>query len=255
MKAVALLKSYVPAPAYRLAREVGLSALGSVVGADVGQAPLVALTFDDGPGPATPAILDTLARYQARATFFLLGRNVNAHPDTARAIVKAGHEVGNHTFSHPALPTLAGAERRREIGAGRDAILEVTGVAPQLLRPPYGFQDLPSYVGARRAGYRIIGWSLVGQDWDGAPPDVIAGRLGDAAPGDIVLLHDASPLPEGDPLGDRRATAAALALVLERFRERGLRSVTVSQLLAAGLPRRKLWFRRGAPDRRDATVP
>ena len=234
----------MPAAAYRFAREAGLAALGSVTGAEVGRAPIVAITFDDGPGPATPAILDVLARAGARATFFLLGRNVARYPEAARDIARRGHEIANHTFSHRALPELGAAEQRGEIEAGRTAIVEVTGERPRLLRPPYGFQTVGSYLVARRGGYRVVGWSRVGGDWDGDPPGAIAGRLASIEPGEIVLLHDSAPEPEA-PGGDRRATVAALEIALGRLTERGFRSVTVTELLASGPPRRKLWFRRG----------
>jgi peptidoglycan/xylan/chitin deacetylase (PgdA/CDA1 family) len=254
MNPVRLLERVVPAPAYRLARGAGLATLGSVMGADVGEAPLVALTFDDGPGPATPAILDALARAGARATFFLLGRNVRKYPDTARDVARAGHELANHTFSHRALPGLRAGEQRRELEAGRAAIAEVTGAAPRLLRPPFGLQSIGSYLAARRAGYQIVGWSVVGKDWDGDAAETIAARIsGPVAPGDIVLLHDAAPDAEA-PSSDRKATVAALEMVLAQLAARGLRAVTVSDLLAAGPARRKLWFRRG-PTPRAAPAP
>jgi peptidoglycan/xylan/chitin deacetylase (PgdA/CDA1 family) len=248
MTPLAVVKRCLPGPVYGLARRAGLAAFGSIVGADVGESPLVAVTFDDGPGPATPAILDVLAAHQARATFFLVGQNVRALPEVSKAIVRAGHEVGNHTFSHRALPSLARADRDREIGAGRDAIFEATGVEPRLLRPPFGFQNVGSYLDTRRAGYTVVGWSLVGEDWRADPPRTIAARITDtAAPGDIALLHDGSDQPGDAPDADRRATVAALVLVLEHFRARRLRAVTVSELLSAGRARRKLWFRSGRP--------
>jgi peptidoglycan-N-acetylglucosamine deacetylase len=238
MTALAWVKRYLPAPAYSFVRDAGLGALGSIVGADVGEMPVVALTFDDGPGPATHSILEGLARGGARATFFLLGKNAKAHPDAGRAIVRAGHEVGNHTFSHRALPSLAAAARDEDIRAGRDAIHAVTGVETRLLRPPYGFQNLRSYIAARRAGYTVVGWSLNTDDWAGGAAETIAARVTEKVqPGDIVLLHDAAT--------DFAGTVGAVTLVLEAFRARGLRCVTVSELLAAGRARKKLWFRSG----------
>jgi peptidoglycan/xylan/chitin deacetylase (PgdA/CDA1 family) len=255
MGAIGVIKGLVPAPAYRLVRQAGLAALGSVTGVDVGGAGTVALTFDDGPGPATPEVLEVLGGFRARATFFLLGQNVVRYADFARAIVPAGHEVANHTFSHRPLPELSSAERRAEIARGHQAILDVTGVAPRLIRPPFGFQTVPAYLDARRSYREVVGWSLVGEDWAGDSADVIAARVtGAIQPGDIVLLHDAAPDPEG-PTADRWQTVLALEKVLGHLAERDLRSVTVSELLASGPARRKLWFRRGREGAAGEPIP
>ncbi len=200
----------------------------------------MALTFDDGPDPeTTPAVLDALARHGMRATFFLVGERAARHPELVARIAAEGHEIGNHSWDHPSLPTLPGAAVRDQIARTR-ATLAPRG--QKLLRPPYGDQSLATHLAARRLGYRVVIWSVVGRDWldDGA--EAIAGRIvAEAAPGAIVLLHDTLYSFAEPRHRDRAPTIGALALLAERLPDYAF--VTVSDLLAAGRPVTRYWIR------------
>lgn len=175
---------------------------------------VVYLTFDDGPHPSyTPPILDLLARYNARATFFVLGRQVEAHPALTEAIHAAGHKLANHTYSHPALA-----------GVGREIFLREVGTAQNLLgarasgcfRPPYGSLDANTYIYAAELGLRLVLWDVDPQDWALPGAGAIAARvLGSTGPGSIVLFHDGG--------GERSQTVAALATILAELSAQGYR--------------------------------
>ena len=195
--------------------------------------PCVALTFDDGPDPqVTPAVLDALARRRARATFFVIGRAVEAHPELARRIVREGHELGNHSFSHARGSPFRGvAGQHREIARGEAAIAALTGGRRvRLYRPPFGVTSPPFVVAAGDRGLRLAAWSLHGRDARGGDPARIAARvLRRVRPGDVVLLHDGHDLP-----GARRSDCPEIVeRVLEGLRERGLACVTLTELLGA----------------------
>lgn len=191
----------------------------------------VALTFDDGPDPeVTPRILDALAKYDARATFFVIGRSVEAHPELARAIVAAGHELANHSWRHSRLQNFfAVDEQEREIERGEAAIAACTGDrTPPLYRPPLGTKSPPLARAATRKRLTLVTWSLHSHDTRIADADQIARRvLRKLRPGDIVLMHDGHDLPGRH----RPATALAVPQILRGLREKGLRSVTVSELI------------------------
>ncbi len=182
-------------------------------------APGVALTFDDGPGPYTAELLDTLDSYGARATFFDVGENVVARPELVRRQAGAGHEIGNHSWSHPRLTGLGAERLREEIDRTSAAIGEVTGTAPRLLRPPFGEHDERV---REAAGMPLIMWSVDPEDWrvrDTA--HVTRAVLDRVRPGDVVLMHDI-----------QRTTVAAVPEILRVLSGRGYRFVTVSELYA-----------------------
>ena len=130
---------------------------------------VVALTFDDGPDPErTPALLDTLRALEVPATFFLLGNKVDAHPELAARIARDGHEIGNHTYSHPYLPLEAIAHGRAELAATDAAIERATGITPALARPPYGGRSPRNVRAIQRAGKRVVLWDVNSFDWKGA---------------------------------------------------------------------------------------
>ena len=188
----------------------------------------VALTFDDGPDPRyTPAVLDLLKRWNARATFFVLGKEVEAHSELARRIVAEGHALGSHGYSHTLLAFLSASRTWEELERADQAIQAATGSRPKLLRPPYGFRNpwLPAQV--KRLGYRMVGWSLSGRDSQHPTAAQIRRRIeGRLRPGDIVLLHDGR--------GNREQTVLALQEVLRFLERKGWRAVTVPELLAPG---------------------
>ena len=189
----------------------------------------VALTFDDGPHPVTTrAVLELLGAHGVRATFFLLGHKVEAHPDVVREIHAAGHTLGIHGFQHDRLFSLRSSRyAQAQIERTRRAIATACGVEPTLFRPPIGFASHRTFRGAERAGVTIVTWTV--RSLDGlrsARPERVAerviARLGDGA---IVLLHDAAEHDDFTP-----ASIAALPRILQALRERGLSVVGVDEL-------------------------
>ena len=129
---------------------------------------LCALTFDDGPSTNTTQLLDMLSEYGIPATFFLLGKQAERHPDLVRRILAEGHEVGNHSYSHPNLRMLSPEKKMHEIGQ-TDAILRSLGASPAFLRPPYGAYDNQTVAVAESLGLGIMLWSLDSRDWKSLP--------------------------------------------------------------------------------------
>jgi peptidoglycan/xylan/chitin deacetylase (PgdA/CDA1 family) len=174
----------------------------------------VALTFDDGPNPPdTTALLDVLAREGVRAVFFLVGAQVEAHPDVVRRVVDEGHVLGNHSFHHDDLaawtPDAVRDDLERTLAAIRTA---VPGAEVPFFRAPFGRWGRTVPV-ARALGMRSVGWSLSVEDW--VPPGTheLVRRLGALTPGGIVLLHDGG--------GDRSQTVEAVAALIPRLRDEG----------------------------------
>ena len=230
--------------AVRRGRRLGFDVLGAspfgTITSVVTNEPVVALTFDDGPDERwTPQVLDVLDAYRAKATFFVIGAYVDAHPDVMRRTYAAGHALGNHTYLHPSFPLVSSAERRRELRACATAL----AAYPQerrLFRPPYLDQDLRSRFDTWSLGYDVIACSLHATDWEDRDRDEMAHTLcSGAGPGDVIMLHDAL---RGEPSFPRTAMIEALDVFLRRRTD--LRFVTVPELLRAGRPRRKIWLRR-----------
>jgi peptidoglycan-N-acetylglucosamine deacetylase len=131
----------------------------------------MAITFDDGPNPSiTPKLLDLLDRYQAHATFFLIGTYARENPDLVRELAARGHVVGNHTETHPHLFWLGPAKIRIELRLGRAAIANILGAPPQWFRPPWGQRNPWLASAARELGMRVVLWTLLPGDWR-APTD------------------------------------------------------------------------------------
>jgi peptidoglycan-N-acetylglucosamine deacetylase len=185
--------------------------------AAAGSAGVVYLTFDDGPTPAwTPRVLELLARYRARATFFVLGRNAAAHPELVRQEFAAGHGVGNHTWSHRRLTGLTGAQLAAEVSATSGAIQRITGAPVRCLRPPFATVDATSANQVWALGLRLTMWDIDTNDWLRPGAEAIAGQvLGRVRSGDVILMHDGG--------GDRSQTVAALEQVLSALATRGYR--------------------------------
>lgn len=190
--------------------------------------PEVGLTFDDGPDPDfTQRFLVTLG--DAPATFFSLGEQARRWPALLRELTAAGHEVASHGDTHRKLTHLAPAATREELRRGRAAIVEATGTEPRFFRPAHGLFNLTAWIEAPRLGMRRTLWSASARDWEeGATPDSIAGRiLAAAEPGAILLMHDSGGWP-----GRPARTLAAIPAILDGLRDRGLRPVTLTQLVA-----------------------
>ena len=193
---------------------------------------VLALTFDDGPGDVTPAILDLLREYGARATFFVVAASLAGRENVARRAAAEGHEIGNHTFSHVDPARLSESELREEIVRAADRIADVVGAAPALVRPPFGSQPSRFARVAADLGFGpTVLWSVNPLDWQQPPAHAIVERtLAGVAPGAIVDLHDGFGAPPGGV--ERQGTVRAVAELLPVLAERGYRCVTVSELLA-----------------------
>ena len=186
----------------------------------------VALTFDDGPDPdATTAVLEALRTAEARAVFFLVGEQVEAHPELARQVADDGHVVALHGFRHVEHDELGDAARA-DLERSAAAVAAATGVDPRLYRPPYGRFSEQSYAAARELGLTPVYWSAWGSDWEPIPPERIAETaIRDLAPGAILLLHDSARYatrPSAKP------TAEALPAILAAMQERGLEPLTLT---------------------------
>ncbi|MFF6907082.1 polysaccharide deacetylase family protein [Streptomyces sp. NPDC012389] len=194
----------------------------------------VALTFDDGPDPVfTRQVVEILGRYGARATFFCVGHHVVALPDEVRRIAASGHELGNHSWSHPFLPDLSPQELRDQLDRTSEELarLNGTGEAPAWFRPPYG--SLTPEVLAALDGHpaTVTMWDVDARDWSRPGPEQIAATvLEGAGPGSVVLMHEGA--------GDRAQTVQALPSIIEGLLERGLELVSVGELAAPDGPGR-----------------
>lgn len=250
-----VLKRIIPTPArhagWRVYDHVRDNWLKTIVGSPTPRR-IVALTFDDGPNPdSTPQILEVLAQFKVKATFFLLGRNVAAHPEIVRRVVQAGHAIGNHTFTHPRLVGCGALAVARELIQCRQAIRQAVGLAPKLMRPPFGAQDVTAFLTARLLGYTAVNWTASGDDWKGDPAPQVAERvLADARPGCIILLHDGWEPPAGqiklrpeqERLQDRMPTLQALSSIIEHLQGEGYEFVTVPEMLRMAPPLTRAWF-------------
>jgi uncharacterized membrane protein/peptidoglycan/xylan/chitin deacetylase (PgdA/CDA1 family) len=188
----------------------------------------VALTFDDGPDPRTlPPLLALLAERDIRAAFFVIGRRAAAHPDAIRAILEAGHELGNHSDTHDVfLAARSPARIRREI-IGCEEALARHGVRPLAYRPPVGITSPPLRPVLRDLGLRCVLFSCRPMDFGSRRIEDLAGRvLGRVRAGDVVLLHDR--LPDGKPV---EPWLAEVRKILTGLQEKGLRPVALSELL------------------------
>lgn len=189
----------------------------------------VAITFDDGPSPVyTPQIMALLKKYHAKATFFVLGRKVEQHPQVIEAMVRDGHEVGNHTFDHPNLTKTSKPKCERELERTR-LDLDLLGCAkhPQLVRPPYSAYDKQLTTYLTHTKRELVLWSLDSGDWQGLAADTIIHNVLDRVKnGSIIIFHDSDEKDEAD----RRPTIEALKVILPALQARGYRMVTISDL-------------------------
>lgn len=191
--------------------------------------PLIAITFDDGPDPVlTPRLLDLLKQRGIHATFFLVGKNAAAFPDVVRRIVEEGHEVGNHSWSHPLLTQLGQESVDSQLRRTHDAIVKACGTAPLLYRPPYGAVRLSQRTRIEKTfGYPAILWDVDPQDWQHPrSAQKVYDRIhSQTRPGSIILCHDI-----------HETTVAAMPATLDDLTARGFRFATVTQLIAYTTP-------------------
>jgi peptidoglycan/xylan/chitin deacetylase (PgdA/CDA1 family) len=187
------------------------------------------LTYDDGPGTATPQLLELLGAHGARATFFMVGSEVERDPELARAVTAAGHEIGSHSMHHLDHRAVDPDAAVADMLAGARAIAEVLGFEPALYRAPYGHFTPETVAEAKRLGWTCVHWSALGQDWEeGVTGRTVADRvLPDLAAGAIVLLHDAR---RAKPIRVEPVVEAT-SILLDEIRSRGLRATTVGEMM------------------------
>ena len=190
----------------------------------------LALTYDDGPNdPHTLRLLEVLAKHNVRATFFLIGRYIHQRPDIVGEITKAGHVIGNHTFTHPLLTFKSAAEVRKELADCRAAMQDAVGAHSNLFRPPFGGRRPAVLRIARELGLEPIMWNVTGYDWNAPLAAVIEGKVEkQMRGGDVILLHDGGHKQMG---ADRSQTVLASDHLLTRYKSERYDFVTVSQML------------------------
>jgi peptidoglycan-N-acetylglucosamine deacetylase len=190
----------------------------------------LALTYDDGPNdPHTLHLLEILAKHGARATFFLIGRYAQQRPDIVREIAKAGHDIGNHTFTHPLLIFKSAAEIRRELSQCNAAVSDATGEHSNLFRPPFGGRRPVVFRIARELGLEPIMWNVTGYDWNAPPASVIEAKVEkQIRGGDVILLHDGGHKRMG---ADRSQTVLATDRLLTRYKAESYQFLTIREMM------------------------
>jgi peptidoglycan-N-acetylglucosamine deacetylase len=193
----------------------------------------VVLTFDDGPDQdATPTVLDALDAAGARATFFVVGEQVEADPTLAREIAQRGHDVQLHGYGHVAHELLSPDEARSDLERGARALRDATGLDAHFYRPPYGRFSRGSYDACRALGLEAVYWSAWGTDWETISPQRIAELvIPDLSAGAVVLLHDSRRYGHRP---SARPTAEALPLIAARVGELGLPFLTLAEAVDGG---------------------
>jgi peptidoglycan-N-acetylglucosamine deacetylase len=190
--------------------------------------PYIAMTFDDGPSAKlTPKLLDLLAAHHIKATFFLIGQNVAESPEIVAREEREGHEIANHSWSHPSLAKLSDDAVRGQLRKTEDAIRSAAGHAPTLLRPPYGSitPRQKKWIN-QEFGYKIVLWDVDPLDWRRPGPSVVCNRIvKNTRAGSIILAHDIHP-----------GTIEAMPCVLNQLEAKGFKFVTVSELIAMETP-------------------
>ena len=207
----------------------------------------IALTFDDGPDPSsTPKILELLERHNAKATFFLIGSKAAEFPEVVRRIADAGHDLGNHSYSHQNLTTLRFWAVVREITDCNEALSRVNKARCFYYRPPYGYQTFSTRVAAFVAGQMVIGWSSTSNDWRSNDADeILRSIVLGVRPGSVILLHDSlaeGNLPRGESVG-RAALFQALDIFLETNKSK-YEFKTISEMRASGSANFIWWSRK-----------
>jgi len=192
----------------------------------------IALTFDDGPGPYTPAIVRILTRTHTPATFFEVGEELRYFGASTAEIVRLGDPIGDHTWSHPDMAHLSRKGEQRQLLKQAAAIGNQGAPFPQMYRPPYGRWNRTTLALLTQDNMLMVLWSVDTDDWERpGTKQIIRNALAGAKPGAIILLHDAG--------GDRAETVAALPVIIRKLRRRGYRLVTVPRLLLDNPPPRR----------------
>ena len=188
----------------------------------------VALTFDDAPDDMfTPQILDVLKQEGVKATFFVVGNRVEAHPDIMKRMVQEGHAIGNHSYNHANLPKLADARFRNQIQKTDELIRQYTGYVPNIVRPPYGNISEEQIQWLASQGKKVINWNVDSLDWKGlSSEEVQTNILAHMRPGSIILQHSGGGIGE-----DLSGTVKCLPNIIKTLRNNGMKLVSVLELL------------------------
>jgi peptidoglycan/xylan/chitin deacetylase (PgdA/CDA1 family) len=190
--------------------------------------PVISLTFDDGPSEGTPAILEVLGQYRVPATFFQVGANVDRLPEIAAAVHDAGHEIGNHSYSHPLLCFRSQNFMESDLRRAQEAIGRHTGVVPTWFRAPYGVRWFGLAEAQRRLGLGGVMWTVIGYDWSLGAEEVVERIFRRVSKGAILCLHDGREL-QAKP--DTGATLEAVRRLVPKLLDQGYRFETLSRLL------------------------
>ena len=185
---------------------------------------LVALTFDDGPHKThTKVILDTLDKYDVKATFFVVGTNAERFPDIVQYAADMGHEIGNHTYTHPNMKGISHSELQAELSKNEDLLFSICGVRTKLFRPPCGeMSDAVSSI-TEESGYKLVLWDVDTRDWEHRSKDAIVNSIKkNVKNGSVILMHDF--------IGGETHTPEALSEIIETLQKDGYEFVTVSEL-------------------------
>jgi peptidoglycan/xylan/chitin deacetylase (PgdA/CDA1 family) len=206
------------------------------------QKKVIALTFDDGPHPAfTPKLLDILKGHGSKATFFMVGRVAQDHPELVRRVADDGHVIANHSWDHKSLPLLNRRERIHQVLAGARSIAPY---GTRLFRPPYGHQSVASHIDILLLGYQVVTWNVVGWDWLDYDSGYISDRIiSQVKPGSIVLLHDGMYSAIDERYVDRKQTLKAVDAVLDRLGQK-FQFVTLVELFRHGPKIQENWYKR-----------
>ena len=191
---------------------------------------LLALTYDDGPNdPHTQHLLDVLARHNVHATFFLIGRYAQQRPDIVREIVKAGHVVGNHTFTHPLLIFKRARELRSQLDNCHRALTDAIGEHSNLFRPPFGGRRPVVLRVVRQMGLEPIMWNVTGYDWNATSAEQIERKVvSQVLGGNVILLHDGGHREFG---ADRSYTVTATDRLISRYKSEGYEFVRIPEMM------------------------
>lgn len=191
----------------------------------------LALTYDDGPNdPHTLRLLEVLAKHNVRATFFMIGRYVDSRPDIAGEVLKAGHVIGNHSYTHPNLIFASALQTRIQLEQCARALTEAVGQHSDLFRPPFGGR-IPATLGIARAlALKPVMWNVTGWDWKAPSADFIERKVAkQIRGGDVILLHDGDHAAMG---ADRSQSVIATNRLIERYQAEGYEFITVPEMMS-----------------------
>lgn len=213
---------------YYLSYAVRSQVLGKTIWSGNARNNSVALTFDDGPTPDTLEILDILGEENMKATFFLIGKQVEKYPEIAKRIADENHEIGNHSYSHPIFLFCSSTRTKLELEQTQEIIRKATGVTPRLARPPCGVRSPAYFAAAKKLGLQTIQWSDAGFDWKKISAKRITRNVLETVQNNsIVLLHDGDG---GAEKSNRRGTVEAFPLILRGLKEKGLRVAPLDRM-------------------------